>query len=415
MSWLVALVGFAVALVVGADGSAHGRVLRVLVVLALTLLLFRTARADRPVARAWAEFGTGVVGVTIGIGIGVRHLVGGDATVVALVATASLVAGVVLLAWGAIGVIRSVAGWRRIPMALGVLTLTLVTIPPVGIALAATNVPRDDMSDATPADYGLEYRDVTLTTTDDVTLSGWYVPGRTGAAVALLHGAGSTRENTLRHAAVLADHGFGVVLFDARGHGRSGGRAMDFGWYGDADVAAAVDFLADQPDVAPDGIGVVGLSMGGEEAIGAAAADPRVRAVVAEGATGRTAADHAWLADEYGLRGWLQRGVDWITYNATDLFTNAHPPIALREAAGQATHTPMLLIAAGTVADEQHAARDINRAAPETVDVWVVDGASHTGGLETAPAQWKARVTAFLDGALRSVPARLGPSALHTS
>jgi hypothetical protein len=75
----------------------------------------------------------------------------------------------------------------------------------------------------------------------------------------------------------------------------------------------------------------------------------------------------------------------------------------------------MLLIAAGIVADEHHAARDIDRAAPETVDVWVVDGASHTGGLETAPAQWKARVTAFLDGALRSVPARLGPSALHTS
>ena len=68
MSWLVALVGFAVALVVGADGSAHGRVIRVLVVIALTVLLFRTARSDRPAARAWAEFGTGVVGVTIGTG-----------------------------------------------------------------------------------------------------------------------------------------------------------------------------------------------------------------------------------------------------------------------------------------------------------------------------------------------------------
>jgi pimeloyl-ACP methyl ester carboxylesterase len=414
MSWLVAFVGIAVALVVGADGSAHGRVLRVLVVLALTALMFRIVRSERPAPRAWTEFGAGIVGVTIGIGIGARHVVGGDVTVTALVATASLFAGLVLIAWGGINVIRSVAGWRRLPMTLGVVALTLVTIPPVGIALAATNVPRDDMSDATPADDGLEYRDVTLTTADDVTLSGWYVPGRTGAAVALLHGAGSTRQNTLRHAAVLAEHGFGVLLFDARGHGRSGGRAMDFGWYGDADVTAAIDFLADQPGVALDRIGVVGLSMGGEEAIGAAAADPRVRAVVAEGVTGRTAADHAWLADEYGLRGWLQRGVDWITYSATDLFTDSHPPIALREAAAQAA-TPMLLIAAGTVADEQHAARDIERAAPETVDVWVVDGSSHTGGLETAPAEWKARVTAFLDDALRSVPARLGPSALHMS
>ena len=34
--------------------------------------------------------------------------------------------------------------------------------------------------------------------------------------------------------------GFGVLAFDAGGHGRSEGRAMDFGWYGDEDVRAAV-------------------------------------------------------------------------------------------------------------------------------------------------------------------------------
>jgi pimeloyl-ACP methyl ester carboxylesterase len=32
---------------------------------------------------------------------------------------------------------------------------------------------------------------------------------------------------------VLAEHGYGVLLFDARGHGLSEGTAMDFGWYGD--------------------------------------------------------------------------------------------------------------------------------------------------------------------------------------
>ena len=70
-------------------------------------------------------------------------------------------------------------------------------------------------------------------------LSGWYVPSRNGAAVVLLHGAGSTRSAVLPHAVVLADDGFGVLLYDARGHGRSQGRAMDFGWYGDLGVAAA--------------------------------------------------------------------------------------------------------------------------------------------------------------------------------
>lgn len=45
---------------------------------------------------------------------------------------------------------------------------------------------------------------------------------------------------------------------------------MDFGWYGERDAGAAVDFLTDAPGVAPHGVGLVGMSMGGEEAIGAA-------------------------------------------------------------------------------------------------------------------------------------------------
>ena len=52
--------------------------------------------------------------------------------------------------------------------------------------------------------------------------------------------------------------------------------------------------------------------MRGEEAIGAAATDPRIRAAVAEGATGRTAADKAWLSDAYGWRGRLQEGLEHV-------------------------------------------------------------------------------------------------------
>ena len=40
------------------------------------------------------------------------------------------------------------------------------------------------------------------------------------------------------------------------------------------DVTAAVTYLQHQPDVDANRIGVLGLSMGGEQAIGAAAADP---------------------------------------------------------------------------------------------------------------------------------------------
>lgn len=152
----------------------------------------------------------------------------------------------------------------------------------LGQAVAATNVPRAEVGARTPIDVGLTYRDVEFPATDGVRLSGWYVPSRNGAVVLLLHGAGSTRSYVLSHAVVLARHGYGVLLFDARGHGRSSGRAMDFGWFGDRDIGGAVDFLRQQPEIDDDRLAAVGMSMGGEQAIGAAARIHAIGAVVAD-------------------------------------------------------------------------------------------------------------------------------------
>ena len=177
--------------------------------------------------------------------------------------------------------------------------------------------------------------------------------------MALLHGAGSTRSSVLDHAVVLARHGYGVLLFDARGHGRSGGRAMDFGWYGNDDVSAAVSFLLAQPGVDDERIAAVGLSMGGEEAIGAAAADSRIRAVVAEGATNRVASDKAWLSDRFGWRGAIQEGIEWLTYRTADLLTAADPPTSLRDAVDVMAPRPVLLIAGEERQDEELAGQFI--------------------------------------------------------
>ena len=84
-------------------------------------------------------------------------------------------------------------------------------------------------------------------------------------------------------------------FLDSRGHGQSGGNANDFGWYGNQDIEGVVAWQDRRPDVTSNRIAVVGESMGGEEAIGAIGADPGIRAVVAEGATGRVVADRAWL------------------------------------------------------------------------------------------------------------------------
>jgi hypothetical protein len=110
-------------------------------------------------------------------------------------------------------------------------------------------------------------------------------------------------------------------------------------------------------------------------------------------------ADKAWLSDEYGWRGAIQEGIDWLTYTTADLLTDADPPLALRDAIAQTAPRPVLLIAAGTVTNEGDAGRYFAGAAPDTVELWVVPDAEHTGGLDTSPDEWERRVVGFLTDA----------------
>ena len=249
---------------------------------------------------------------------------------------------------------------------------------PLTVAVNATSRPPGPLGPATPARYGLGYQDVAFRTADGVRLSAWYIPPRNGAAVVLLPGAGSTRTAVLGQAAVLARHGYGALLVDTRGHGRSGGHAMDFGWWGNRDLAAAVSFLDRQPGVRAGKIAVLGESMGGEQALAAAGADPRIRAVVAEGATGQQLADHGWLPG--GTEGALQRGMEWVMYTAAGVISGAPRPMSIPDAVRAAGGRPTLIIAGGAVADESAAARWFRRLARHR-QVWVVPHAGHTQGL----------------------------------
>ena len=340
-----------------------------------------------------------LVSASIGGGIGLPYASKVGVSVTTVIGCGVFVAGVALLVASAIALARSVHGWPRLGVVVAVVAVSYVVLSSVGIAVAATNVPQTSLGDATPTDFGLDYRDVTFPATDGVQLSGWYVPSRNGDAVVLLHGSGSTRSAVLDHAAVLARAGYGVLLFDARGHGESDGRAMDFGWYGDRDVNGAVRFLEEQPDVGSGRILAVGLSMGGEEAIGAAATNPRICGVVAEGATGRTAADRAWLSGAYGIRGFGQELLDRLTYGFVDVLTPASPPRSLRSAVEEMAPRRVLLIAALRVRSEPHAADHIEGGSPRTVEVWVAPGAAHANALEARQSEWIDRVTKFLDSA----------------
>lgn len=337
----------------------------------------------------------GALLTAVGVGL-LPHPIKNGVSVLAAASIALLLAGLGLVIVGVTSGPKDAGLWGKAAGSAGAVVAVVVAVSIVAPAVAATTVPPTAVT-STPATRKLAYESVTLTTVDGVGLAAWYVEGTNGAGVVMMHGSGSTRSGMLDQAAALARSGYAVLLIDARGHGDSDGAAMDFGWYGDLDIAAGTEFLASRREIDPGRIGVVGFSMGGEEAIGAAATDPRIRAVVAEGTTARQAADKAWLSDTYGWRGWLQEQLERVQYGITDYLTDASLPISLRSAVKRATDAHFLLIAAGNVDDEALAASHVKSGASDRVTVWNVDGADHTGGFDRAPDVWQQRVVDFLD------------------
>lgn len=341
----------------------------------------------------------GVLLLAVGVGVGVPHLRRTGFSPLTVVGLVALVAGLALVGVASVRLVRSVPRWWRLAVVPALLVVVLLGLDLLVTPFAASIVARAPLGEMSADLAARGPLDVTVPTDDGESLAGWYVPSETGAAVVLLHGSGSTRTAVQAHAVELADRGYGVLCVDARGHGESTGRAMDWGWSGDADVEGAVTFLSAQPDVDPGRIAALGLSMGGEQAVGAAAADPRLRAVVAEGVTGRSATDLTWLSDVYGTRGRFQEGIELVQTSVADVLSPASPPTALRAAVAATSPRPVLLIVAGEVEDEAHAAEHIRAGAPGAVEVWEVPGAGHTGALATDPDAWRERVIEFLDAA----------------
>ena len=267
-------------------------------------------------------------------------------------------------------------------------------IAPAITAGIATNAPRPVIASAST--LGLTgARDVTFRARDGTRLSGWYVPERNGAAVILLHGSHGTRTDTVAHLRMLAAAGYGVLAFDARGHGLSSGETNAFGWRGVDDIAGAVSFLDHQPGVDAHRIAALGLSMGAEEALRAAAGGIPLRAVVADGAGASTVGDQQIVA--HGLAP-VFVSETWLMMRAIELVSGETEPPPLKTMVGH-IRVPVLLIASG--ASDEHATDSVYRQRIGSgAALWYLPDSGHTSGLATHPQAYAARVTAFLKAAL---------------
>jgi fermentation-respiration switch protein FrsA (DUF1100 family) len=124
--------------------------------------------------------------------------------------------------------------------------------------------PADDIVE-TPASRGLDHHDAAFETEDGERLHGWWVPARAPRRghVLLCHGNAGNVGDRVLHAELLSAAGFGVLLFDYRGYGRSSGRPSEEGTYRDARAARAA--LLRESDDSPTFY--LGESLGGAVAL----------------------------------------------------------------------------------------------------------------------------------------------------
>ena len=272
-------------------------------------------------------------------------------------------------------------GRGRVPLQLGYPVVDAY----VGSTLARRTVPASVLGDNAES--------VTFAASDGVQLSGWYVPSTNGAAVVLYPGRGGTQ----RHARMLAEHGYGVLVMDQRGVGASEGEPNGWGWGGEHDVIGAVRYLHQRPEVDPARIGGLGLSVGGEVMLHAAAVDDGLRAVVSEGAGIRSW--NEFRATD-GPDRWLLAPLMITRMAATAVFGNRMPPPGLPELVPDIDVPLLLLYATDGIGGEELTATYF-RLAHQPKELWQITG-GHTDGIDAEPDEYVRRVVGFFDKALLS-------------
>jgi uncharacterized protein len=281
--------------------------------------------------------------------------------------------------------------WLR-RSALGFVTVVAAYwfVVPVAIAILSTHRPRAAVEQAS---LGRPYEQVTLRTSDGLQLAGWYIRSRNGAAVISY----PTREGKIPQARMLARHGYGVLLLDARGYDGSQGDPNLFGWDDTKDIDAAVAWLRRQPDVRKGRIGGIGFSVGGEMMLQAAAANTGLRAIISEGAGFRSVREELLR----GPRGWFTSVPEQAVQSAAlTVLSGTAPPPSLKDLVPRIAPRHVFFIYAGNGAGGEEYNLDYFRAALAPKALWQIAEAHHTRGFQARPREYEQRVAGFFDRAL---------------
>lgn len=245
--------------------------------------------------------------------------------------------------------------------------------------------------------------EVSILTDDEVTLRAWaFIPqGGNGNAVMLLHGQGDNRAGMLGNADLFLQHGYSVLLPDARAHGDSGGSITTYGVEEKGDLARWYKWL--EQSQAPHCIYGLGESMGAAVLLQTIAKEPGFCAVVAESSfSSFREAAYIRLGEGFHSGPWLGRTLLRPAVEAGLIYARLKYGVDLATAspinALASSRVPIFLI---------HGLADTNippynsermKAANSAVQLWEPEGAGHCGAASAAPEEYERLVTAWFEG-----------------
>jgi predicted acyl esterase len=244
------------------------------------------------------------------------------------------------------------------------------------------------------------YEDVSLRTSDGLTLKGWFFPVRGDRAAILIHGRHANRaeyQGRLEHIAdFLIEQGFSVLLFDLRGHGDSDGDRFSLGQYERLDVASAIDFVTTR-GFAENRVALLGISLGAGTAIQELLLHPKIGALVSDSSYEDAFTEvQEVLPKEGGVPSWFTPGVFVMTRIAFGLDGDQVRPIEVVRAHPERAILFMHCDTDGLI--QVHHAQDLRAASANTASaLWIAHGCDHAAAMDLYPADYRTHVMTFLN------------------
>jgi uncharacterized protein len=248
-----------------------------------------------------------------------------------------------------------------------------------------------------------DFQTVEVESEDGLTLRAQYLENESpnGKTVILAHGYKGNSEQMPEITRFYYEEGYNILKPDARGHGKSEGDYIGYGWDDRLDVKKWIDLLINEKG--QDTIFLHGFSMGAATVLMTSGEDlpEEVKGIIAD--SGYTSVDEE-LAHQLK---YLYRLPSFPIMDITGVVTKVRAGYSFKEASAleqvKKNHLPLFIIHGDK--DELVPTEMANRlyeAANGLKELWIVPGAGHTEGFTVQEEEYKKRIKGFIAEAMKS-------------